>query len=154
MIPLYIVDIDGTVALIDHRLHYLDNIDDLARWDKFYNECHNDEPNLPVINTINLLLQSGADIWFFTGRKESIRVKTVNYLTKYINIQPNDLEDTLLMRPEGNRTPDNELKLFWYSNMLDYDKSRLQAVFEDRDRVVGMWRENNVACFQVNKGEF
>jgi len=28
------------------------------------------------------------------------------------------------------------------------------CVFDDRDKVVKMWRENNIACFQVEYGNF
>jgi len=38
--------------------------------------------------------------------------------------------------------------------MLTEDKSRLVAVFDDRDRVVKMWRDVGVTCFQVADGEF
>jgi hypothetical protein len=30
----------------------------------------------------------------------------------------------------------------------------LMAVFDDRDKVVAMWRRNGVACFQVAEGNF
>ena len=34
------------------------------------------------------------------------------------------------------------------------DGERLIAVFEDRDRVVAMWRDAGVPCFQVAPGDF
>ena len=34
------------------------------------------------------------------------------------------------------------------------ERNRLTAVFDDRDKVVQMWRENGVPCFQVAKGDF
>jgi hypothetical protein len=33
-------------------------------------------------------------------------------------------------------------------------EARLVAVFEDRDRMVKMWRAAGVPCFQVAEGEF
>jgi hypothetical protein len=30
----------------------------------------------------------------------------------------------------------------------------IMCVFDDRDKVVKMWRENGISCFQVNYGDF
>jgi len=60
----------------------------------------------------------------------------------------------LTMREEGDFTPDDELKEKWLHGMLQEDRLRLVAVFDDRDRVVQMWRRNGYACFQVADGEF
>jgi hypothetical protein len=38
--------------------------------------------------------------------------------------------------------------------MLVDDRQRLVAAFDDRDRVVQMWRAAGVTCFQVAPGEF
>ena len=51
---IVIADLDGTIALIEHRRHWLDvskHPDLLSdeRWRKFFAECVNDKPNLPVI---------------------------------------------------------------------------------------------------------
>jgi phosphoserine phosphatase len=36
MKPLYIFDLDGTLALTEHRQHILDNKDDPQRWQRFF----------------------------------------------------------------------------------------------------------------------
>ena len=46
--PLYIFDLDGTLALIDHRRHFLDDQADPKRWQKFFAACVDDQPNEPV----------------------------------------------------------------------------------------------------------
>jgi hypothetical protein len=67
MKPLYIFDIDGTLALNEHRAHYLKDKEDPNRWDKFYGECGDDEPNEPIIDIANTLVCSGMnDIYLFT----------------------------------------------------------------------------------------
>ena len=48
MKPLYIFDLDGTLALTEHRQHILDNKDDPQRWRRFYAACDRDEPNAPA----------------------------------------------------------------------------------------------------------
>ena len=154
--PLYIFDIDGTLALIDHRVSILDDKSDRNRWERFYNACDKDYPNVPVINVMNSLKLSGADIWLFTGRTESVREKTITWLSEHTFFMTWDLEPNklLAMRPDGDYSNDDKLKEEWLESMLVEDRSRLVAVFEDRDRVVKMWRRNEVTCFQVATGNF
>ena len=58
------------------------------------------------------------------------------------------------MRAAGDYTADDVLKKQWFDGMLVDDRRRLVATFEDRDRVVAMWRAEGVTCFQVAPGEF
>jgi hypothetical protein len=60
----------------------------------------------------------------------------------------------LRMRNAGDNTPDDVLKEQWLHAMPIKDRARLVAVFDDRQRVVDMWRANGVPCFQVAKGDF
>lgn len=153
--PLYIFDLDGTLALIEHRLKYVQRKVDEQDWDSFYAECISDAPNRPVIETLNALRTSGNDIWVVSGRSDSVRVQTIEWLIKYTELQTNELTDqTLIMRPHKNHTKDTELKSQFYSQMQPCDKDRLVAVFEDRNRIVKMWRDFGVACFQVAVGLF
>jgi len=46
---IYIFDLDGTIALIDHRRHLLETDEDPDKWDKFFDACVDDVPNIPVI---------------------------------------------------------------------------------------------------------
>lgn len=155
MKPLYIFDIDGTIALIDHRRVILDDKDDLNRWRRFYAACDQDLPNMPVITVLNSLVLSGAEIWFFSGRSSEVRNKTINWLADHTPFMSWDLDGPMLtMRDEGDYTADDDLKRTWLDSMLPEDRNRLVAVFDDRDRVVSMWREMGVACFQVAPGNF
>ena len=36
----------------------------------------------------------------------------------------------------------------------DVDKDDIFAVFDDRNQVVDMWRDNGITCFQVAEGDF
>ena len=154
--PLYIFDLDGTLALIDHRRPVLLDKNDPERWDRFYSMCFGDVPNKPVIETMERLWQSGAEIWIFSGRRSEVRNQTMTWLNKYTNIMSwgTDMSLTLTMRPENDHRPDNELKKAWLDGMLLDDRERLVAVFDDRDRIVKMWRDNGITCFQVAPGEF
>jgi len=153
--PLYIFDLDGTLALIDHRKGILDCKDDPNRWRRFYAACDKDWPNEPVIKTMEALRHSGADVWIFSGRSDEVKDKTIAWLTEHTSFLRCDLEGgALTMRRLGDHTPDDVLKREWLDGMLVDDRQRLVAAFDDRDRVVKMWRDAEVTCYQVAPGEF
>lgn len=149
--PLYLFDLDGTLAHIEHRKHFIEG--ERKSWSRFYKACVDDTPNTPVIATMELLLNTGAEVKIFSGREDSVRKETIAWLTA--NTSLNMQTTTLLMRPTGDSTPDDELKRDWYENALTAgERRRLVAVFDDRDKVVAMWRSMGVPCFQVAPGDF
>lgn len=156
MRPLYIFDVDGTLALIDHRVHILDQKDNKDRWRQFYSLCDMDKPNRPVIQIMNNLLLLGAQVLLFSGRSEEVRGKTITWLAKHTGLTTPELQEPgfLTMREEMDYTPDHVLKEGWLDNMIEYDRQRIAAVFDDRDRVVSMWRRRGITCLQVANGDF
>lgn len=170
MKPLYIFDLDGTLALIDHRRSILDNKDNPHRWDDFYEACVDDKPNLPVIEIFDSLYvammdkEEGryeADFMIFSGRSESVREQTLQWLLHNTVLVEDNFDDRgcardvlLRMRPVGHYTPDEELKRQWYEELSQGDKDRLVCVFDDRQKVVDMWRSLGLTCLQVAKGDF
>ena len=161
--PLYIFDLDGTLALIDHRRHILDDKSDPNRWQKFFSACIHDEPNRPVIRTLQALRRSGAECWIWSGRSDEVRAQTVEWLCKHgcfgrptgtLPWWPFGATERFRMRKAMDFTPDEVLKRGWLDEMTFSDLSRLNAVFDDRDKVVAMWRANGVPCFQVARGSF
>jgi hypothetical protein len=60
---------------------------------------------------------------------------------------------TLLMRPEGDHRSDEVVKKeIWEKKIKPwYD---VVAVFDDRDRVVKMWRDEGLLCVQSYYGDF
>jgi hypothetical protein len=153
MKPLYIFDLDGTIALIDHRRSIL-NGDSTDKWERFYDACDMDEPNFAVIQTMELLMKSGADVLIFSGRSDKVRTKTVAWLTRHTSFTPGQLDVFLWMRRDGDYTPDHELKEMWFRSLHVDDRCRLVACFDDRNKVVDMWRLNDLTCFQVAPGDF
>lgn len=147
MNPLYIFDLDGTLALIEHRRGILDG-DASDKWTRFYAACGEDEPNKPVVETLRQL-SFKAEIWIFSGRSDEVREKTLAWLQKH-----RICFSFIAMRKEGDFTPDEVLKKRWLDLMLAEDRGRLVAVFDDRDKVVKMWRDAGVSCFQVAPGGF
>jgi hypothetical protein len=152
MKPLYIFDLDGTLALCDHRRPILDNVDNPDRWRDFFAACTDDAPNVPVIDTLHALLEAGAEVWIWSGRSAEVMEQTKAWLQDHLGEAAEDVP--LCMRLEWDFTPNEELKASWLAGMSSYDRRRLVAVFDDQDKVVGMWRANGVPCFQIAPGDF
>jgi hypothetical protein len=159
--PLYIFDLDGTLALIEHRRHFIEGT--TKDWRGFFAACVDDEPNLPVIRTLQALRKAGAEIWIWSGRSDEVRAQTVEWLCRHgcfgfptdiLPAWPFGAPERFRMRPAGDFTPDEKLKASWIAEIEPPEWDRLTAVFDDRDKVVAMWRGAGVACFQVAPGEF
>lgn len=146
MRPLYIFDLDGTLALNEHRAHLLPN------WDAYFAACDKDQPNWPVIDTMHILQESGAEIRIWSGRSRAVRDQTMIWICRCLGTVWSHVD--LQMRQVKDHRPDEVLKLEWLQQLDPHDRRRLVAVFDDRDKVVAMWRSNGVACFQVAPGDF
>jgi len=151
--PLYIFDLDGTLSNMDHRMHLLEPKTDAAH-DEFTRLSADDKPYPKVITVLNNLLHGGAEIWIFTGRRSEVREETVKWLIQHTDLTYTELETGLIMREAGSREPDLQMKRRWYEQMLDCDKERLVAVFDDRQRVVDMWRSLSLTCLQVRAAAY
>lgn len=154
MKPLYIFDLDGTLALIEHRRPILYESSDPERWSKFFAACEHDLPNLHVLHIFDTLLRSGAEILIWSARSDEVREKTLTWLANNTSCMSWELDRMLTMREAKDYTPNTELKRLWLSSMLIEDRQRLVAVFDDRDSVVAMWRQEGVTCLQVATGNF
>lgn len=151
--PLYIFDLDGTLADNKHREHFLANKDDPDRWRRFFAACGQDDPVRPVISTMTALLMT-SEVWVWSGRSAEVREITEAWLSLHTVLMSWELRRVLRMRDEGDFTPDDTLKRSWLHEMSATDRVRLVAVFDDRQKVVDMWRSEGVACFQVAPGDF
>ena len=150
--PCAIFDIDGTLANNEHRAKHLDhgNYDGNSkeRWAKFFAGIPLDTPIKPVIGVLVRLAATGTRIVLATGRSETNRAATVDWLSRH-----EVPYDALYMRPSDCYRPDNIVK----SEMLDTilaDGWKPWIVFDDRQSVVDMWRERGLVCCQVAKGDF
>jgi hypothetical protein len=57
------------------------------------------------------------------------------------------------MRPANDHRQDNFIK-FEILEQIRHEYGEPFMVFDDRDQVVNMWRENGVRCMQVAPGDF
>ncbi len=157
--PLYIFDLDDTLAITSHRQHLISGASsgrDKKNWHAYFAECEGDTPNHPVVQTLKQLRQSGAEAWIWSGRMGSVRAQTVRWLVANAGFDCADLDPSgvLRMREVDDWTADHVLKQRWLDEMMPDDRARLIGVFDDRDRVVDMYRRRGIACFQVNYGKF
>jgi hypothetical protein len=140
---LVVFDLDGTLALNEHRQHFLNK--PKKNWTSFFDDCDKDEPNWPIIKTLWSLYYNEFDIEIWTGRTNRVHDKTVAWLDEY------DLSRFLVNeRDEKDHTPDTELKQRW----LNESNKKPIMTFDDRDSVVQMWRSNGIVCCQVAEGNF
>ena len=142
----YIFDIDNTIANNSKRIHYLNQ--EPKDWKSWHQEHHLDTPYWEIIEIMDMARSNGIKIVLLTGRDEFCRKETVDWLATH------GIEyDELFMRPLGNREDDSEMKRKKLKEIraLGYDPV---CVFEDRDRVVAMWREEGLRCLQVAPGNF
>lgn len=129
-----IVDIDGTIAFRGERDPYC--------WE----DVINDEPNKPIISLI-MQLEQWNDLIFVSGRKDLCRNDTITWLNKY---GFDDFE--LHMRRADDYRSDEIVKKEIYEKHI-YPR-QVRWVFDDRDKVVKMWRELGLTCLQVAEGDF
>ena len=144
-----IFDLDGTLADIEDRRQLCTKENGKMDWDEFFDPINIslDQPNQPVINTLLAFVEAGYRIAIFSGRSASTLHATKEWLREHgINW------DILKMRPERNFRPDEQLKLEWLNDM-DW-KDNVEMVFDDRQKVVDMWREIGLTCAQVAPGNF
>ena len=149
--PLFIFDLDGTLADCRHRLPLIQQ--EPPNWDEFFRACVDDSVIPAAAFLLNKLQLSFCEIQIWTGRSEIVRNETAEWLGNWTSFDGEN-KFKLRMRGKNDRRPDDELKETWLKSLIPEDRARIVAVFEDRQRVVDMWRRNGVACFQVDEGKF
>jgi hypothetical protein len=140
-------DIDGTLANIEHRLDYVRSKP--KNWKAFDAGIPNDKVNEPVANIFWSLLDTDNTIVLASGRNERSRQATEdwlfdNFLFGY---------EKLYMRKADDFRGDDIVKQEILDQIIaDYGR-KPDMVFDDRKRVVRMWRDNGIFVFNVYQGE-
>lgn len=138
---LCIFDLDGTLANIDHRAHFVR--DGARQWNEFFEACDKDEPFEDVIALFKTLAGAGHDVRIWSGRSASVRAKTEAWLDEHLFAGAS--KHLQHMRPEKDYRSDVVLKREW----LHAEPVKPAMIFDDRQQVVDMWREEGVTCAQV-----
>jgi len=142
MTKVWFFDIDGTVADLGHRLHFINSKP--KSWNRFFDACKDDSPIMPVIEMAQLIAKDNR-IVFLSGRPERCRKDTSEWLEKYGFSTPE-----LYMRPDGNTEPDVKIKGEIMDKLMA-SGMEAHAIVEDRMCMVKMWRERGYFVFDVNQ---
>lgn len=138
-----IFDIDGTLANVEHRIHYVRG--KKKDWKAFSRNMHLDTP-IEAMHELIRVLKAHYRIVLCTGRNEADRATTVAWLEKH-----GVPYDDLMMRADRDYRQDVVVK----REMLDQiGRENVLFVVEDRSSVVAMWREEGLMCLQCAPGDF
>lgn len=152
MKKLFIVcDIDGTLADLTHRLHYIIPADGGKKDWRSFNSDAEVMKDVPIGATVAVLraFRKATDlsIVLLSGRNDVCRTGTETWLD--IADIP---YDALLMRANGDYRDDVVVKRELAESMSLTPENTL-LVLDDRQKVVNMWREEGFVCHQVNAWE-
>lgn len=134
-----ICDLDGTLAWMQGRSPY-----DGTKVDK-------DEIDPQLRDLLVLLRHLGITLLFVSGREgtEECRTKTQKWLENHFD----NHDFKLFMRKEKDYRGDEIIKKEIYDTYIK-NKYYIHAVFDDRNKVVDMWRKEGLLCCQVAEGDF
>ena len=133
-----ICDIDGTVALRNGRSPY-----DLTKV--------SEDTFDPRMKRLLNYYQGIVKIIFVSGREGT--KQCINDTRNWISDNIGDIGWDIIFRNEGDHRNDAIVKEEIYEQYIKGQYNVL-AVFDDRDRVVKMWREKGLLCNQVYYGDF
>ena len=148
-----IFDIDGTLADISHRLHFIQG--EKKDWEGFYGAMDKDQPIYEMTLLLRLLIlttmtDTEYKVVFVTGRPEKYREKTMKWLDNIVHIE--NLNERLFMRKDGDHRQDYVVKREIVEKLREQGSIRM--AFEDRDQVVQMYRSLGIRCLQVVDGDY
>ena len=138
MIKAIIVDLDGTLAEVEHRI-----ID--GKCDHTF--IHEDEVNQAMRVIIGRMI-SDHRIVICTARSEEYKIATISWL------QSNGIPyDKLIMKKLGDKRRDYLVKYDLWRNEIR-DKYDITCVFDDNTAVVNMWRDIGLTCLQIRNTNY
>src|SRR2546423_3037234 len=138
--PIVIVDMDGTLADVGHRLHYIRG-KGKPDWKKFFSEQRHDLPIKAILKQV-CELAANHEIVIVTGRPEQYFHETQQCLRKY-----KVPYSRLFMRPAGDHRPDFLVKKDILKKKIG--AQRVVMVLEDRPRVCEMYRQAGLKVIEV-----
>jgi phosphoglycolate phosphatase-like HAD superfamily hydrolase len=123
--PLAIIDIDGVVADVRHRLVHVERRP--KDWDAFFAAAPEDPPHPSGLDLVRRLAQD-HEVVFLTGRPRRCRRDTVAWLERH-----GLGGHRLVMRPGGSRRPAAEVKV---ELLADLAADRVVGIVVDDDSAV------------------
>ena len=149
-----IVDIDGTLANCEDRVHFLKKTP--KDWKSFHARVKFDTVNEWCKRIVEYFYdkreddygRKKCDIIFVSGRVFESYYETKQWLRK------NNIEyDHIFMREKNDYRDDDIFKKEVYDKHI---KGKYEILFaiDDRSRIVKMWREQGITCLQCAVGDF
>ena len=141
-----IFDVDGTLMDIEHRRVHLQNGNN--DWEAFNNAMEHDTPNFPIMQIAREMSDVGHEIVICSARNERHR-----------EITESQIRDCgvdfmhCFLREDDDFRPDEVFKQDVLDALIAQDW-KPDLVFDDRNKVVEMWRRNGLTCVQVAEGDF
>ncbi len=150
MKKVIIFDVDGTIADVEHRRHLVNGDKGFkADWTAFREATVDDTPVQWVCDIAKRHIAQGDEVAFFSARNESEREITEKQISEWIG----DGHNGVFLRPNGDYRPDEVFK----SELADrFEKigGHIDLVYDDRNKVVDMWRQRGTTVVQVADGDF
>jgi hypothetical protein len=138
--PLAIVDIDGVVADVRHRLHHVERRP--KDWDAFFAAAVDDPPHPEGVAIVQRLAED-HEVVFLTGRPRWLRAETEAWL------EANGLGGhRVVMRPRNDRRPAARVKLELVRELAA--GRQLDVVVDDDEAVVATLREAGIPVFEAD----
>lgn len=173
-----IFDIDSTIADPTHRLKFItdtayfvsmDGSLSLPKpdWDTFMSpdQLMLDTPIVPMWELMLSLVRTNNRILLITGRKESCRQATMNWIQQHSNGRFSTIfselwsglwprkKFALYMREENDRRPSPDAKQAALMRAITDGFDPVLA-FDDRKSDAAMWRRNGIVCGQIAEGNY
>ena len=139
-----IIDIDNTLSIANDRFKLAEKENGKLDWDIVHSPENliQDKPNLPMIELAKNYKENGFEVIILTGRPESTRKVTKEWLQKY-----NIPHDKLYMRSWEN----NFLKAPIFKKKI-YEteiKENVFCAYDDDQRVIDVWVDLGITSFKV-----
>ncbi len=139
-LPLCVIcDIDGTIAWMNGRSPF------------DYSRVGEDNPDNRLVYLLKQFINKDIELIFLSGREgiEQCKIDTEDWLKKNLGYD----NFKLYTRKKGDYRPDEIIKKELFDAYIK-DKYYPLCVFDDREKVVNMWRELGLLTCQVEKGDF
>lgn len=147
-----IFDMDGTLADVSHRVHYLDGEKD---WNAFHGAMSEDRPFEAIAELARLMHKAakaklGIDaVLIVTARHNDPRYERMT--RDWLDLH--DIPcDKLYMRQDGDLRRDNVVKAEILERIIDDGYEPILAI-DDRPEVVAMWRDHGITTLQCAPDE-
>lgn len=138
-----ICDLDGTLASIEWRRHYVMGPRDQQNWPAFFDNLNADAPVPRVVDMVRSAYSEGLTVILVSGRPDSHRYQTELWLSEH-----GVPYHALLMRRASDHRSDDIVKDEIYEQKIE-PNFEVQYVIDDRPMVIAMWKRKGLKVIEV-----